>query len=267
MRRLLRLYRSLIRISMLSMLQYRASNMIWMIGSFVEPLIYLIVWSTVAESRGGEVGGFSVRQFAAYYTVFFVVNHLTFAWIMHVFQYRVQMGSLSFELLRPVHPIHADISDNLAYKVHMSVVVAPAVLFLALVFDPDLEFEWVRLGLFLPALLLGLALRFTMEWTLALAVFWTPRVTAINQIYFVVLMFMSGRIAPIALLPGVLATIAWSLPFYYCVAFPVEIALGRLSMQQVLAGYGVQVVWLLAALAMISLVWRVAVRRFTAVGS
>ena len=68
-------------------IQYRASGMIWMIGAVLEPLIYLVVWSTVAEARGGEVGGFTSQQFAAYYITLMMVNHLTFTWIMQVFQF------------------------------------------------------------------------------------------------------------------------------------------------------------------------------------
>ena len=36
--------------------QYRAANYFYMIGMIAEPVIYLVVWSTVAEAQGGEVG-------------------------------------------------------------------------------------------------------------------------------------------------------------------------------------------------------------------
>ena len=49
-----------------SMLQYRASLFIWMISSVLEPLIYLVVWSTVSVSRGGSVGDYTAGEFAAY---------------------------------------------------------------------------------------------------------------------------------------------------------------------------------------------------------
>ena len=40
-------------------IQYRASGMIWMLGGTLEPVIYLVVWSVVARSQGGEVAGFA----------------------------------------------------------------------------------------------------------------------------------------------------------------------------------------------------------------
>ena len=37
-------------------LQYRAALVIWLIGHVLEPLVYLVVWSAVSVSRGGERG-------------------------------------------------------------------------------------------------------------------------------------------------------------------------------------------------------------------
>ena len=261
------LYPALLRIAFLDQIQYRASAIIWMIGSILEPLVFLVVWRTVAESQGGEVAGFTTQEFAAYYITVLVVNHLTFTWIMHTFQYRVQQGELSFELLRPVHPIHNDLSHNLAYKAMMMMVVTPAVALMVWGFEPRFEPEPWALLVFAPALVLAFAMRFLLEWTLALAAFWTTRVMAMNQIYFAIMMFLSGRIAPLAVFPDWLHELAFALPFYYMVAFPVELFLGRLTPAEAWQGLGLQLLWLAAAGALIACVWRFAVKRFTAVGS
>lgn len=267
MRAFTTLYPALLRIAFLAQIQYRASNVIWLIGMLLEPLVFLVVWTRVAEAQGGQVAGYGTREFAAYYISLLAVNHFTFSWIMHTFQYRIQYGQLSFELLRPVHPIHNDLSDNLAYKVLMAVVVAPTIALMVLGFDPLFSWRAEALVAFAPALLLAFAVRFLMEWSLALAAFWTTRVLAMNQIYFAVMMFLSGRIAPLAMFPDWMQDLAMALPFYYTMAFPVELFLGRLSSSEALQGIGIQLAWLLAAATLITLVWRRAVRRFTAVGA
>ena len=265
LRRFRELYDALFRIALLGQIQYRASGMIWMIGSVVEPTVYLVVWTAVAGSRGADVGGYGPGEFAAYYMTLLVVNHLTFSWVMHDFTFRIQYGSLSFELLRPIHPIHADICANLAYKALMMVVVIPALAVLWLTFDPVFEPNATSLY-FLPVLVLAFAVRFCFEWTLALAAFWTTRVTALNQVYFSVQMFLSGRVAPIAVMPLWLQDTAHALPFYYTIAFPVEVALGRLEPAAIWTGLATQVFWLAIAIALIRLVWWRAVRHFSAVG-
>ena len=51
-----RLYVGWGRIAILEQFQYRVANYFYMIGMIAEPVIYLVVWSTVAEAQGGDVG-------------------------------------------------------------------------------------------------------------------------------------------------------------------------------------------------------------------
>ena len=129
------LYAAQFKTTFAAMLQYRASLFIWMIGQVLEPLIYLVVWSTVSESRGGSVGDYTAAQFAAYFIVFMLVNQMTYTWIMYEYEYRIREGMLSPALLRPVHPIHADIADNISSKL----VSLPVMLVIAAVLAAALQ--------------------------------------------------------------------------------------------------------------------------------
>lgn len=264
--RLLRIYTAFFATSFAVQLQYRASGAVWMIGTILDPVIFLVVWRTVAASRGGEVAGFTGGELATYYIALMVVNHLTFTWIMHEFQWRIQEGQFSALLLRPVHPIHGDIADNLAYKAVMLVVLVPAVLLLVVLFRPAAPAASWALGAFVPCLAAAFALRFALGWTLALAAFWTTRTSAVNQLYFTCLILLSGRAAPLDALPGWLERVAKALPFYWVAGFPVEVFLGRLEVAAVVRGMGVQAAWATAMVAILALAWRGAVRRYSAVG-
>jgi ABC-2 type transport system permease protein len=101
----------------------------------------------------------------------------------------------------------------------------------------------------------------------ALAAFWTTRVTAINQIHYMAVLFFSGQIAPLTVLPRSLRIVATVLPFRWTIGFPVELALGRLTPVQVLTGFGAQAAWLLAAVLLLKFAWRVSVKRYSAVGA
>ena len=111
---LLRLYAQQFKTTFATMVQYRASLFIWMISQVLEPLVYLIVWSTVSRDSGGSVGGYTPQDFAGYFLALMLVNQVTYTWIMWEYEYRVRQGLLSVALLKPVHPIHSDISDNLS---------------------------------------------------------------------------------------------------------------------------------------------------------
>src|SRR5512137_1736287 len=136
MRGLIELYVQQFRTTLAMMLQYRASLLIWMIGHVLEPLVYLVVWSVVASTGGGSVGDYTKTQFAAYFIVLMLVDNVTYTWIMYEFEYRIRQGSLSFALLKPVHPIHSDIADNVSSKVITLPFMLAIAAVLALIFHP-----------------------------------------------------------------------------------------------------------------------------------
>jgi len=163
-----KLYAQQFKTTFATMLQYRASLFIWMISSILEPLIYLIVWSTVSNGSGGSVGGYTSSGFAAYYIAFMLVNQVTYTWIMYEYEYRVRQGLLSFALVKPVHPIHSDIADNLSSKLITMPILLVIAGGMALIFHPAATLKpWAILA-FIPALALAFLVRFLLEWTLAL---------------------------------------------------------------------------------------------------
>lgn len=261
------LYSQQFKTTFASMLQYRASLFIWMISAILEPLVYLVVWSTVSKSRGGSVGSYTAGGFAAYYIAFMLVNQVTYTWIMYEYEYRIRQGYLSFALLKPVHPIHSDIADNLSSKLITLPILMVVAGGLALAFHPTAALKLWAVLLFIPILLLAFLVRFLLEWTLALAAFWTTRVSAINQVYFVLMLFLSGQIAPLSLFPNWLQIIADVLPFRWMVGYPVELVLGRLSPLQALEGLAAQVAWVIGSLVLIRFIWRAGVRVYSAVGA
>lgn len=264
---LLALYRAQFKTTIAGQLQYRGALVIWLLGLILEPTIYLVVWSTVARSRGGEVDGFTAASFAAYFLAVMLVDHATFTWIMWEFEYRVRQGHLSPLLLRPVHPIHRDVADNLTFKLLTLAVVLPAAGLLALAFRPTFTpLPWA-IAAFVPALALAFLGRFALEWTLALTGFWTTRVSALNQLYFVAFLFLSGQAAPLVLLPEPAQVAATLLPFRWFVAFPVELLLGRSSPADAAGGFVAQIAWLALTLVVLRFVWARGVRRYSAVGA
>ena len=117
-----------------------------------------------------------------------------------------------------------------------------------------------------PALILAFILRYTLMYVWALTAFWTTRITALFELYFALEFFFSGRIAPLALLPDWAQTIALYLPFPWTFAFPLELMLGRLTPNETAFGFGMQALWLIVAVVAFRVIWRRAVRHYSAVG-
>lgn len=267
MKELFELYRQQFKTTIVMMLQYRAMLFIWMTGHVVEPLVYLVVWSVVSSTSGGSVGTYTAQGFAAYFITMMIVNQLTYSWIMWEFDYRVREGTLSFLLLKPVHPIHSDIADNISAKL----VTLPLMLLIAaglsVIFRPTAGLAvWSTLA-FIPAVLFAFIVRFIIDWTVALAAFWTTRTSAIIQMYSVLVLFLSGQFAPLTLFPSPIRALADVLPFRWVIGFPVELVLGRLTPIQAVTGIAVQAVWLVIGVVLLRVVWRSGLKVYSAVGA
>lgn len=260
------LYLQQFRTTMAMMFQYRAMLFIWLVGQVLEPLVYLVVWTAVSKSGGGTIGGYTAGDFAAYFIILMLVNQFTFTWIMYEFEWRIRQGNFSFALLRPVHPIHSDIADNVSSKMITLPVMALVAVGLGFFFHASFSPPSWAIALFIPALLLAFIVRFLLEWTLAEAAFWTTRVSAINQTYFILMLFLSGQMAPLALLPQPVQVLGMILPFRWVLGFPVELLLGRLTPTQALIGLGAQTVWLVIGFILLRAVWRAGLKVYSAVG-
>ena len=261
------LYRQQFKTTVAVHLQYRASLVIWLLGQILGPLVTLSVWNAVSRSGAGSAGGYGPADFAAYFIVLMLVNLLTFTWIMFELEYRIRHGTMSIALLRPVHPIHSDIADNVSYKLLTFPLILAVAAALALGFRPAFHVSPWTAAAFVPSLFLAFLLRFLMEWTLALAAFWTTRVSAVNQIYFVMTYFVSGQIAPLSLLPPAVQAAGLVLPFRWTVGFPVELLLGKLTPLQGIEGIAIQLAWVGAFLLILRFAWRAGVRTYGAVGA
>ena len=263
---MLRIYWVYLKTTLALQFQYRVAMAIWMINRVVEPTVFLVVWVTIATARG-TVGGYGAADFAAYFIALMVVNQLTFTWIIFEFEWRIRSGEFSSMLLKPIHPIHSDIADNLGYKILTLVIIVPAAALLTLLFKPAFELRAGALALAAVSLVVAYFLRIFMDWGFALSAFWTTRTSALNQIYFLVMLFCSGRLAPLDLLPRWLERVSWYLPFRWTGWFTVELALNRLSPAEIAAGFRMQGLWLVLGLLLMQVVWRLGVRKYTAVGS
>jgi ABC-2 type transport system permease protein len=259
-------YLTQMRIALISQFQYRAANYLYMTGLVAEPVIYLVVWSTVAQAQGGQVAGYTPAGFAAYYIVWTLVRNMNVVLTPYEWERRIRSGDFSAELLRPLHPIHMDIGYFLGWKFLIIVLWLPIAAALILVFRPALDPQAWQIAAFTVAIWGGFFVRFGWTWALGLITFWTTRVSAFFELYFTLELLLSGRLVPLALMPEWAQTLAAFLPFRWAFGFPIEVLIGRLSAPQAVAGLAAQVLWAAAGFGLVAALWRAAVRRFVAVG-
>jgi ABC-2 type transport system permease protein len=143
----------------------------------------------------------------------------------------------------------------------------PIAAILALAFRPMISPTAVEIAGFAVAIWGGFFVRFFLLWALGLLSFWITRVSAIFELYFTIELLFSGRLVPLSLMPEWAQQIAALLPFKWAFQFPIETLIGQLSPEEILFGLGMQALWASIGIAIVGIVWRAALRRYTAVGN
>jgi ABC-2 type transport system permease protein len=248
-------------------LQYRAANYLYMIGMVAEPVIYLVVWSTIARSQGGSVDGFTPGEFAAYYIVWTLVRNMNIVFTPYGWEERIRRGELSGALLRPLHPIHYDLAFFAGWKVVVIFLWLPIAAVLSLAFSPDLSPSGLQVAVFAVAIWGAYLIRSFNLWVLGMVTFWTTRIGALFEAYFLLELLLSGRLVPLELMPGWVQDVAAVLPFRWTFGFPIEALTGDGDTGGLLGGLAMQATWIAVGILLTGVVWRRGIRRYGAVNN
>jgi ABC-2 type transport system permease protein len=248
--------------------QYRANLIMYLLYWLVSPIIYLAVWTSIAQSKG-SVNGFTANDFVTYYLTLLVVDQITSNIVIHTFAYKVQDGTLSGELVRPIHPMLTNaLVNNIAFKILTIMGFVPVWIILFFLYKPDYSHVTLTgILLAIPAMLLGFIVGFLLSAAITSLAFWTTRVYSIHEFYYAMILLFSGQFVPLTLMPKLIQDVAQYLPFQLLIYFPIQLILGKLSTAQIIQGYLLGAVWLLVAVSVFTWIWRNGVKRFSAVGA
>lgn len=269
MRAVLSAMPAFLRESIATMFQYRGEIILWAVWGVVYPAVAMAMWAAaVAGSDDGtHIGGYAPRDFAAYFWLTMVIGHICTAWDVYELGYLVQSGKLSPKLLRPVLPVWQSVADNIAYKVVSLGVLVPIWVLVVLLTKPQFAAGRHDVLFAVPAVLMAAIINFVWCYNLAMLAFWVTRMEALGQGWFGAGLFFGGRLAPLSIMPEPLQKIASALPFKYVIYFPCEMLMGRLSDRAIFSGLINQLAWIGLGLLVFHVVWRVGVKRYSAVGA
>ena len=245
-----------------NMLEYRAEIAFWMLAGMF-PFILMGVWMKAGD--GGQFPLSSV-DFGRYFLAVFIVRQMSVVWVIWEFERQVVEGRLSPFLLQPIDPVWRHVAG------HISERLARAPFFGVLLigfFALQPQLFWVpSLGqglLAALAMVCAFALRFLIQYTFAMLCFWTERASAVQELWFLIYLFLSGLIAPLELYPPAVRDFALWTPFPYLINFPasllvgLEVDVGRSFL--ILGGWMIAVFWLNR------LLWRIGLKRYSGMGA
>ena len=248
------------------MLEYRAEILLWALAGLF-PLMLMGVWMQASAASGGSIQGKTPVDFARYFMSVFIIGQFTTVWVIYEFEYEVVEGRLSPALLMPQDPVWRHVASHVAERATRLPWIGLFIVIFALLYPKAAWFPgWKNLALCAAATAMAFVLRFAMQYTFALGSFWVERSSAIEQMTFLLNIFLSGRIAPLDLYPPWVAQAAMWTPFPYIVYFPVALLLGdeRVNIPR---GFAMLAGWTIVFLVVNRVMWHRGLRRYSAMGA
>lgn len=262
MRRFFRKARVLLSVYYAYMVEYRAELVLWVLAGSL-PLILMGIWMQAAQ---GGLFGFTPVEFARYFLAVFLVRQFSVVWVIWEFEKEIVEGKLSAKLLQPLDPVWHHVASHISERfARLPFAILIIVLFFILypqaMWIPNLQ------GFLLCLVALGLAfvLRFLIQYTFAMFAFWIERAAALDELWVLVYLFLSGVIAPLEVFPPLAREIVLWTPFPYLIYFPAALLVGQEV--DVVKGFLAMFVWSLLFFMCNRWLWRQGLKKYSGMGA
>jgi ABC-2 type transport system permease protein len=244
------------------MLEYRAELFLWALSGSL-PFILMGIWMQASSS--GKFG-LNPIEFARYFLAAFIVRQFNVVWVIWEFEKEVVEGRLSPRLLQPIDPVVHHLASHISERAaRLPFIIGLTLLFFALYPESFWLPNLATAALFIVVLGLAFILRFLVQYTFALFAFWIERAAAIEQVWLLFYLFLSGLVAPLEMFPeNVRQFVEWT-PFPYFVYFPAALLVGF----PVNVGRGIVTMlsWTLVFAIVNRWLWRRGLKRYSGMGA
>lgn len=255
---------ALFRVGYAYMTEYRAELILWALANSLS-FILMGVWYQAAGRGSFALAPVDVVR---YFLAVFVVRQLTVVWVIWEVEQQVQGGKLAPQLLQPVDPAWRHFMNHVAERV-ARLPFSAALVALFFVLYPRAFFvpKASTVALFLVLVTTSFLLRFLLQYTIALLCFWTERASSLEQLNFLLYMFLGGAIAPLDFFPPAVRDVVMWTPFPSMVWLPCRVLLGDVPAEDVVHAVAVLGGWSIFFFVVNRVLWRAGLRRFSAMGA
>lgn len=249
--------------------QNRGRSLVWFIVAMLNPLLLILFWQGAIREHGEIYGTWTSSAITSYYLLVAIASTFLMVHIEEEVAYRdIKDGQLAKYLLWPFSYFIIKFATEFPWRIIQGSFALIVFAFFQYVLGMSLKLVHFPLEIFLTIIIviLALLLSFTFKIFLGLSAFWTTDFWGTISLIDFLFAIFGGVVAPLALYPSQIYSIATALPFAYIVYFPVTAIEGLVATSELYRIISVQSIWLLILYVAYRKIWSKGLKKFTAIG-
>ncbi len=249
-------------------LVYRFNFALWRLRTVLQFLLVYFIWWTVFQTQD-KAFGYSESQILTYVIILAVIRAIVFSSRATDVMNKINDGSISAFLLRPIGVIRFYLSQDLADKALNILFMIFEIGAILLIFRPAIiiQTDPFVLSLFMLLLGLGIIMWFCINMVISLLAFWIENSWGPLFLLMIFMEGLGGGLFPLDILPDSLFSILMLTPFPYLIYFPAKVYQGDFLNTLGLGYFGVFVFWVIALILLTKWILKKGLRYYTSVGS
>ncbi|WP_405110524.1 ABC-2 family transporter protein [Paenibacillus sp. FSL K6-1217] len=250
-------------------MEYRFNFFMGFASLFFPIFIQLFLWKAVySHASNMNLYGYTYHQMIVYTIVAALISRLVATGLEYDINYDIKSGGLNKYLVRPIGYFPYKICVYLGGKVLSFAVtlimLLGVVLFMVYYFKAPISVS--RLLVFGVVLLLAVVLNFMISFSVSAIAFWLNDVSYFFHVTALLIQIFSGGIFPLDIFGATWLAVFDYLPFKYTIYMPVNVINGKLTLLQALHVIELQLLWIGLLLVLTRYIWKVAIKKYIAVG-
>ncbi len=239
-------------------------------GLFIDIVFFFIsfaLWKTIySEGNINTIGSYNLRDTITYFFATSIIFRLEVSGSIYL-GWQIWSGYFTNDLTKPWNIPFISILDVLAEKSLVVLLYVPMLLIIYFsaknyLILPDLS----HLLLFIVTTLIGMAVAISFNLIIHAMTFFFGDQDANVELVNYVGNFFAGAMIPLTFLPFYLYKLTTFLPFKYIFYVPIEVFLGKLTLNEIFINWGVALLWITGFYIIFRVAYKKGLRHYTGTG-
>lgn len=262
-------YKKVFTLGIQNAMEYRL-NFLFSLFNFIFPLtIQYFLWTGIFHSSSEDIiYGYTYNQMISYSVFAVLISKIISGGVEWDVLEDIKNGGFSKFIIRPLNYMRFRISFFLGQK-SLNLTITVIVIFIAIaILGVTNGFSTTSIYILSSfiSILLSVILTFYIYFTLSAISFWIEDSWGVFVVFGVVSNVLSGGVFPLDIFGDKIINIFKYLPFQYTIFFPVNIFVGKYSLDEIVMGLLVQLAWIIIMILVTKLVWHRGMKKYIAVG-